>query len=104
MEIRIFDESLEKFIKSLEKLTIAKILRVIDLLELFGNKLGMPHSKIVYKHLFELRIRGIQEIRILYAFHRGEIILLHGFIKKSNQIPKKEIGIALGKLKRLTLL
>lgn len=32
MEIRIFDNQLEKFIQSLEKSTIAKVLRTIDLL------------------------------------------------------------------------
>ena len=44
MEIRIFDISLEKFIRSLQKPTIAKVLRTIDLLEEFGQKLGPPHG------------------------------------------------------------
>jgi len=41
MEIRNFDDSIEKFIKSLEKQTIAKVLHTIDLLEEFGHQLGM---------------------------------------------------------------
>ena len=102
MEVRIFDSDLEKFIELLEKSTTAKVLRIIDLLELFGNKLGMPHSKMVFNRLFELRIRGIQEVRILYVFDKGEAVLLHGFIKKSRHVPKKEIDLALGKLNRLT--
>jgi len=36
---------LDKFIKSLEKPTIAKVLRIIDLLEKFGYNLGLPYSK-----------------------------------------------------------
>lgn len=44
MEIRIFDTSLEKFIKSLQKPTTARVLRTIDLLEKFGQKLGPPHG------------------------------------------------------------
>ncbi len=103
MEVRILDDNLEEFIRSLEKPTIAKILRVIDLLEFFGNRLGMPHSKKVIGRLFELRVRGIQEVRILYAFDRGGAVLLHGFIKKSQHIPQKEIKVGLSKLKRLTL-
>ena len=102
MKVRIFDNRLEKFIWSLEKPTIAKVLRVIDLLELFGNRLNMPHSKKVVGRLFELRIRGTQEVRILYVFSGGEAVLLHGFIKKSRQAPKRDIDIALGKLKHLT--
>jgi len=68
MEIKIFDESLEKFIKSLERPTIAKVLRTIDLLELFGYRLGMPHARRIFNQLFELRIRGKQEIRIFTLF------------------------------------
>lgn len=102
MEIQIFDESLENFIKSLEKPTVAKILRTIDLLELFGHRLGMPHTKRISEQLFELRIKGKQEVRIFYTFYKNKIVLLHGFIKKSAKIPKKEINNALAKLKHLT--
>lgn len=101
MQIKIFDNSLEKFIGSLQKPTIAKALRTIDLLEAFGSRLGMPHSKKVANRLFELRIRSEQEVRVLYTFHKASIILLRGFIKKSNKIPRKELRLALEKLKGL---
>lgn len=101
MEIRIFDVSLGKFIKGLQKPTIAKVLRTIDLLEKFGQKLGPPHTKKISANLFELRISGKQEVRIFYSFYKSQIFLLHGFIKKSQKIPQKEIKIALQKLKLL---
>ena len=101
MEIRIFDISLEKFIKSLQKPTIAKVLRTIDLLEKFGQKLGPPHTKKISANLFELRISGKQEVRIFYTFHKSQIFLLQGFVKKSQKIPQKEIKLALQKLKLL---
>lgn len=101
MEIKIFDESLSKFIQSLEKSTIAKILRTIDLLEMFGYKLGPPHSRKVSDNLLELRIRGKQEVRIFYTFYKNKIVLLHGFIKKSQRIPKREIQVAIEKLKNI---
>lgn len=94
MEIRIFDDSVEKFIHSLEKSTIAKVLRTIDLLETFGSRLGMPHSKKVGANLLELRVRGNQEVRIFYAFHKTSIVLLHGFVKKSDKIPFRELQVA----------
>jgi len=103
MEIKILDGSLEEFIESLQKSTIAKVLRTIDLLEEFGPKLGMPHSKKISVYLFELRIRGAQEIRIFYTFHKSQIYLLHGFIKKLERTPKKEICVALQKLKKLDI-
>ncbi len=101
MEIRIFDTSLEKFIKSLQKPTIAKVLRTLDLLEQFGSKLGPPHTKKISTNLFELRVSGKQEIRIFYVFHKSDIFLLHGFIKKSQKAPRKEIKAAIQKLKLL---
>lgn len=70
MKIQIFDNTLEKFILSLEKITIAKVLRTIDLLEQFGFKLGPPHTKKIAHNLFELRIRGRQEVRIFYTFSK----------------------------------
>ncbi len=96
------DPDVEKFITSLEKQTIAKVLRSVDLLEEFGHRLGMPHSKKVTKDLFELRIRGQQEVRIFYAFKKNIIYLLRGFIKKSQKIPQREIEAAHKQLKRLT--
>lgn len=102
MRVDFFDDALVKFIESLEKITLAKIMREIDLLEKFGHQLGMPHSKKIGPNLFELRVRGIQEIRIFYAFSGERAILLHGFIKKSQKIPPRERVLAVQKLNRLT--
>jgi len=101
MEIR-FDYQVEKFVASLEKSTIAKILRTIDLLEYFGYQLGLPQSKKVKSNLFELRIRGQQEVRIFYTFKNSAAILLHGFTKKSQKIPKQELRQAIKKMRDLT--
>ncbi len=102
MRIDFFDDVLVKFIKSLEKQTIAKIMREIDLLEKFGHRLDMPHSKKIFHNLFELRVRGIQEVRIFYTFFGERAVLLHGFIKKSRKIPPRERALAMRKLNRLT--
>ena len=98
MKIEIFNDSVEKFIQSLEKNTIARVIHTIELLEKFGNELGMPHSKMVWRGIFELRINGGQNVRIFYAFSKNKAILLHGFIKKTSKIPKKEIDTAIKRL------
>ncbi len=101
--MRIYiDPGVEKFISSLEKQTVAKVLRTIDLLEEFGYRLGMPHSKKITNKLFELRVRGQQEIRIFYCFHEHTIYLIHGFVKKSQKTPRGELEKARKKLKALT--
>lgn len=101
MNIQLFDKKLERFIYSLEKYTLAKVLRTIDLLQKFGSQLGMPQSKKVDRKLFELRIRGVQEVRIFYTFKNNKAILLHGYLKKSQKIPKKELQAAQECLLRL---
>jgi len=90
------------FIYSFDEIAFAKILREIELLEKFGIGLKMPHSKKINKNLYELRIRGGREARILYAFIQGKVFLLHGFVKKSDKISIKEIELAFVRLKELT--
>ena len=68
-----FDHQVEKFITSLEKPTIAKVLRTIDLLEHFGYQLGLPQSKKVKNNLFELRIHGQQPTRDACGGCRGRV-------------------------------
>jgi len=92
--------AIEKFILSTEKYTQAKILRSLDLVEKFGSRVGMPHVKKITKDLYELRIRGKQEVRLLFSQQGRNIYFLHGFLKKSNKIPRNDIETA---LKRLTL-
>ncbi|HEX9722644.1 MAG TPA: type II toxin-antitoxin system RelE/ParE family toxin [Candidatus Paceibacterota bacterium] len=101
MKARAFDNSIGKFIGSLDKKTGPKVVRTIELLEEYGPKLGMPHSRKVRDDIFELRIRGIQEVRIFYVFHKDSIIFLHAFMKKSQKIPKKELELALQRAKTL---
>lgn len=101
MLVVFFSAELERFIRDLEKPIIAKVLRTIDLLEQFGNRLGMPHSKPVGHRIFELRVRGAQEVRILYAFQGGRAVLLHGYIKKSAGLPSRELRRAIRNLSLL---
>lgn len=89
-------EVIKDFIDSLQENTQAKLARKLDLLEEHGNQLGMPHAKSMGGGLIELRVRGKQEVRIFYAFMVGKrIYLLHGFVKKTQTTPKKELAIAL---------
>jgi len=78
----------------------AKILREIDLLEQFGLTLGMPHiRKLVNSELWELRVRlGSNIFRILFKDMNNKYLLLHGFQKKTDKVPKTEINVALRRL------
>lgn len=70
--------------------------RLTDLLEEFGLDLRMPHSRAMGGGLFELRPRGREGIaRVFYCMKFGKrIIILHSFIKKTQETPKRELDIA----------
>ena len=101
-ESRRGEKSVEEFLKSLEKSSIAKATHLLDLLEKHGPFLGPPHSKKISKNLYELRIRGRQEIRIFYSFAGNKIYLLSAFQKQSRKTPKREIETAYERLKDIT--
>ena len=62
-----------------------------------------PFSKVLGQGLLEIRVRSKNDIaRIIYTFAKGkQIILLHGFIKKTEKVPLKELEIAKDRLKYL---
>lgn len=97
-EMRRGEKPVENFIRSLDASTIAKTIHIIDLLEKHGPQLNMPHSRKLNSDLYELRIRGKQEVRIIYAFMKDKIYLLHAFKKQKQKTPIKEIQLALGRL------
>lgn len=99
MHVLFFHDDIEKLIQSLEMFSRAKVSKTIKLLEMHGNQIGMPHSKCIAPGLFELRIRGVQEVRLFYVFRNNEAIILHGFIKKKGTLPLKELWLVLKRKK-----
>ncbi|MCD8213465.1 MAG: type II toxin-antitoxin system RelE/ParE family toxin [Campylobacter sp.] len=53
------------------------------------------------KGLFELRVKGNDGIvRLFYVFQKDKkIYILHGFVKKTQKTPKKELEIAYTRMK-----
>lgn len=91
----------KEFIETLNIKEMAKVARTIDLLEEFGINLGMPYAEHVEGGLWELRVRlAKNRYRIIYFLHAGQkFILLHGFVKKTHKLPKKEINVAKQRLR-----
>ena len=101
-EIKIADiNAFKKFILNLDKKTQAKLTRMVNLLKENGIDLKMPYAKQLGDKMWELRILGQQQIRVIYVFNGTQIIILNWFLKKTNRIPVREIETA---KKRLTLL
>lgn len=77
----------DDFLSDLSPKIKAKVLRDLDLLEVFGNRLREPYSKHLEDGIFELRTQLASDItRSLYFFYEGDrIIITHGFIKKTDE-------------------
>ena len=81
----------------------ADYLRLIGLMEDHGADLRMPHSRAMGKGLFELRCKGPEGIgRAFYCtMVNREIVVLHSFIKKTQETPDRELTIARQRLKEV---
>lgn len=86
----------EEFIESLEENMQVKVLRQISLLKEYGNKLREPHSSIVGKGIYELRIiESGNIVRVFYFFKIGKtIIITNGIVKKTQKLPPSAIKLA----------
>ncbi len=94
-------KSVELFIEKLTAVEVAKLLHTIELLEQFGNQLGLPHSRHMGEGLLELRVRGKRELRALYCFNKRSAVLLHIFIKKTERTNARELATAVALMKKL---
>lgn len=90
------ESPVQEFIDSLELRAQAKVYDAINLLRSFGIKLGPPHvKKLTGTEMWELRILGADSIRVLYIAITGKtFLILHGFKKKKDKTPPKEIRVA----------
>ena len=69
--------------------------------QVYGLTSIIPHTKkLKGSPLWEIRIRGKDNIRILYVVHtENSIVVFHGFVKKTQKTSQKEIDIALERYK-----
>jgi phage-related protein len=69
----------------------------------FGWPIGRPHCAPLGEGLWEVRsnLANNRIGRVLFGLGEGYMILLHGFIKKTEKTPKAEIDIALKRMKEL---
>ena len=80
-------EPVTEFLLSLPPKMQSKVLRQLDMLAEFGNRLREPYSAPLEDGIFELRIKQGSDIsRVLYFFFVGnKIVLTNGFIKKTRK-------------------
>jgi len=68
----------------------------------WGWPLGMPLVRNIGNGLWEIRTDLPRRIaRVIFCIRKEHIVLLHGFIKKTQNIPKKDIELAKDRMNRL---
>ncbi|MBU0579289.1 type II toxin-antitoxin system RelE/ParE family toxin [Patescibacteria group bacterium] len=94
----------QKFINSLDHLQKAKIRRTLQQIKNFGLiTIKNKTKKLAGTPLWELKIVGKDNIRLLYFYLKNNnLCILHGFIKKKQKTPLKEIKIAINHYQKLT--
>jgi phage-related protein len=101
--ISYFNEKVRKQVFALRTGILADYLRLTDAMSLYGADLRMPHSRSMGGDLFELRPKGPEGIgRVFYCTQVGKsIVILHSFIKKTQETPDAELRLARKRLKEV---
>jgi phage-related protein len=86
-------EVVANFLDSLPVKHKAKAFWEIELLAEKGTSLREPYVKHIDGELWELRIKFSSDISRVFYFvpSKSQIVLLHGFVKKTQKTPKNEI-------------
>lgn len=94
-------EPVREWLKSLGRDSTRPIGEDIKTLQ-FGWPIGMPLARKISRDLWELRSTVPTGIaRTFFTIYQRRIVLLHGFVKKSQKTPPKELAIARRRLTKL---
>lgn len=69
----------------------------------FGWPVGMPTCRPMGSGLFEVRthLPSNRIARVLFCIYRDRMVLLHGFIKKTQKTPKQDLDLTLERKRKL---
>ncbi|CAK7030331.1 MAG: hypothetical protein DELT_02757 [Desulfovibrio sp.] len=89
-------EVVADFLDNLPRKHRAKAIWEIELLAVQGTGLTLPYVKHIDGELWELRIKFASDISRIFYFIpvKNKIVLLHGFVKKTDKTPPGEIATA----------
>jgi len=95
-------EPVREWLRSLDKADRGVIGDDLRMLQ-FGWPIGMPLVRKLVDRIWELRssLPGNREARLLFTASAMQIVILSGFIKKTQRTPDVEIKLARKRLKEL---
>lgn len=87
-----------KLLPAIDRKTVGEDIKTVQ----FGWPLGMPLVRHMGGGVWEVRIRLDNRIaRVLFVLEGSTMVLLHGFIKKSQDTPRPDLDLAKDRLKQL---
>lgn len=99
-EIIYYSEALQVEISALPVGIQARYVHLTERMCIYGANLGMPHTKAIKDGLFEMRMKSKEGIgRVFYCtLVNKRIVMLHSFIKKTQNTPLKDLRIAISRM------
>lgn len=90
------ENPVKEFLESLQIRQKAKIFRILEDIEIYGLDAVASHlKKLIGTPFWEIRVLGQDNIRIIYLVSQANtLLLLHGFMKKTQQTPFRDITTA----------
>ncbi len=97
-------ENVEKFLNRQEERLRAKLLRQLKYIQEFGLTVKVPSlKKLIGTELWEVRVLGRDNARLM-CWESNEVIwVVHGFIKKKQKTDKGDIQEALRMVQKLLM-
>lgn len=91
------DNPVKEFLESLQPRQKSKIFGIFENIQKYGLNSVIPHiKKLTGTPLWEIRILGQDNIRVIYLVPRSNTVLvLHGFIKKSQKTSSRDLTLAI---------
>jgi phage-related protein len=85
---------------AVDRHTVGKDIQKVE----FGWPIGRPHCAPLGKGLWEVRsaLDSNRIARVIFCMGDGCMILLHGFIKKTQKTPRADIDLALKRKREVT--
>lgn len=86
--------TVHEFLDTLDFPVRSEAYKLLDLLEQYGHSLSMPVAKPIGGGLWELRLTGRPQIRMLYGFCEGVPVVVLALQKQRPALPQSAIALA----------
>jgi phage-related protein len=102
-QLLFFNASVQADIQDWPTQVFASFVRITEQMEVSSPNLGLPYTKAMGGGLFEIRARGSEGTgRVFFCCVKEQkILVLHGFIKKTQTTPRRELRLAIKRMKEV---